>query len=243
MLLDGGGISTFGGGATQAPDIGEEVVSPYLWSRSIRSLDVVAISHAHYDHIGGIPALLENFRVRELWVGTNPPSPEYNRLLDTARRRGVRVVRLSRGDLRSLGGVTFQVLGPPPDYVPPKSPSNDDSLVLLARFGERRFLLTGDIEWRSERRLVEDGVLPSVDVLKVPHHGSRTSSTDFLLAAAKPWLALISAGFDNPYGHPHPDVVKRLAGGRMEILRTDRDGLITVSTDGRRVQVWCYRWR
>lgn len=237
MLLDGGGLVTFGNPTTRMPDLGEEVVSPYLWSRSIRALDVVIISHAHYDHIGGLPALLENFRVRELWIGNNPASPEYDRVLEIARGKGIKLVRLAGGDVQSMGGVSFHVLWPLPDYVPRSKPSNDDSLVLLARYRERSFLLTGDIERRPERRLASDGLLPHADVLKVPHHGSKTSTGDFFLEEVRPWFALVSAGYDNPYGHPHADVLARLAGRRTAVFRTDREGLITVSTDGHRVSV------
>jgi competence protein ComEC len=241
MLLDGGGLSTFGSPPAGAIDIGEEVVSAYLWSRSIRRLDVIAVSHAHTDHIGGLPALLENFPVRELWVGGNPLSPEYARVLEAARVRGVTIIPLKQGDVRAMGGVTFQVLWPPRDWTPGRAPSNNDSLVMTAAYGRRTFLLTGDIERGPERRLVEEGLVPRIDVLKAPHHGSKTSANEFFLDSARPWLAVVSAGFENPYGHPHPDVLARLAVRRMAIWRTDRDGLVTISTDGHRVTAWSYR--
>ncbi len=242
MLLDGAGLATFGRASASALDVGEDVVSPYLWSRSVRTLDVVAISHAHYDHIGGLPALLDNFQVRELWVGNNPATPDYDRVLEAVRRRGVRLVRLAAGEERSLGAVVFQVLWPPPDYVPRSRPSNNDSLVLRARFGERSFLLAGDIERLAETRMLAGGVLQHADVLKVPHHGSKTSTGDWFLEATRPWFAVVSAGFDNPYGHPHPDVLQRLVERRSHVLRTDRDGGITVSTDGHRIFVSTNRW-
>jgi competence protein ComEC len=230
-------------GAARTIDLGEEVVSPYLWSRSIRRLDIVALSHAHADHIGGLPALLENFDVGELWVGANPPTADYRRLLETASRRRVPVTRLAAGDTRVLGSVSFEVLWPRRDYTPLDLPGNDDSLVLVARYGRRRFLLAGDIERKPEQRLARELRLPRVDLLKVPHHGSRTSTSADLLDAARPWLAVISAGFDNPYRHPHPDVLARLTARRIAVWRTDRDGLITVSTDGHRVTVEPHRRR
>jgi competence protein ComEC len=242
MLVDGGGIAAFGNPGSRMPDIGEEVVSPYLWSRSIRALEVIAVSHAHYDHIGGLPALLENFRVRELWIGTNPPSAEFDRLLEIAARRNVRLVHLSQGEVRRVGGVSFELLSPPLDYMPRNKPSNDDSMVLLARYGERSFLLTGDIEQKSERRLAADGLLGHADVLKAPHHGSKTSSSDSFLARVTPWFAIVSAGADNPYGHPHRDVLSRFAGRRIGVFRTDQHGSITMATDGRRLSVSTHRW-
>ncbi len=242
MLIDAGGLATFGSTAIPIADIGEEVVSPYLWARSLRTLDAVVISHAHYDHIGGLPAVLENFRVKQLWIGDNPPSPEYDRALDLARRRGVRILRLIQGETRFLGGVTFQVLGPAPEYAPRSRPSNDDSLVLLARFGERSFLLTGDIERASEQRLIQDGFLCHADVLKVAHHGSKTSTSERFLDEVRPWFGVISAGADNPYGHPHPDVLARLAAYRTRLFRTDQEGAVTLKTDGRRLHVSTYAW-
>lgn len=238
LLVDGGGLIRFGAQpASTSLDIGEDVVSPYLWSRAIRRLDVVVISHAHWDHIGGLAALLANFRIGEVWVGNNPPDPDYDRVIEMARARGAQVVRLTSGDTRSLGGINFEVLAPSADYVPRSKPSNDDSLVLLARFRQRSFLLTGDVERNAERALSAD-----IDVLKVPHHGSKTSTTELFLARTTPWFALVSAGFDNPYGHPHPDVLDRLARHNVRVLRTDLDGAVTVSTDGYRIFVSTHRW-
>ena len=151
------------------------------------------------------------------------------------------MVRLARGDQRVLAGVEFQVLSPASDYRLGATPSNDDSLALLATYGHRRFLLAGDMERVSEHRLLADGWASRVDVLKVPHHGSRTSSSEPFLAAVHPWLALISAGYDSAYGHPHPSVVTRLAARRVGIWRTDQQGLVTVSTDGYRVEVSSHR--
>ena len=143
MLVDGGG---FGGGPrqiTQDFDIGEEVVSPVLWSRGIRHLDVVALSHGHSDHMGGLPSVLENFRPDELWVGNNPPTQAYDALLDEARRLRVQVRTMHAGDATTLGSTQIHVLAPFADYMPGSEPNNDDSLVLHVAYRATSVLLEG----------------------------------------------------------------------------------------------------
>ena len=237
IIVDGGGIAAFGRRVKSQIDIGEDVVSPYLWQRSIRYLDVVALTHAHEDHIGGLAALLENFHVRELWTGATPDSLSWNTLRASAARHGVKVVTMSGGHRLSYGGTRIEILGPPPDYVPADSPKNNDSLAMRVTFGANSFLLTGDMEKQIESELAGDGVLAPVDVLKVAHHGSRTSSTPAFLDLVRPAFAVISAGYENSYGHPHPDVLARLSERRVAVFRTDRDGLVSIRSDGRRIRV------
>jgi competence protein ComEC len=141
LLMDGGG---FGGGPHQAPqdyDIGEEVVSPALWSRGIRHLDAVALSHAHSDHMGGLPAILRNFHPDELWVGNNPHSAAYSALLDEAAGLHVRVRSLRSGDEFSFGSTQVGALAPFPNYQPGLEPGNNDSLVLHVAYGATSVLL------------------------------------------------------------------------------------------------------
>jgi len=124
-----------------------------------------------------------------------------------------------------------------PDYEPDTTPKNNDSLVMRVRFGGTSFLLTGDMEKKIEERLYADGLLQHDDVLKVGHHGSRTSSTSDLLDAEHPAFGIISAGFENNYGHPHPAVVAALRDRKVTVMRTDENGLITVVSDGRRLRI------
>jgi competence protein ComEC len=130
-----------------------------------------------------------------------------------------------------------EVLAPAADYVAPDTPRNNDSLVMRLAFGRNTFLLTGDMERQVEAQLSADGHLSHVDVLKVPHHGSKTSSTADLLDALRPEFAIISDGYGNSYGHPHPDVLARLTERGASVLRTDRDGLVSIRSDGRRLYV------
>ncbi len=244
MMVDGGGFPDYGGSVRSAFDIGEYVVSPYLWSRSIQKLDVLAVSHPDADHAGGVPALLRNFPVGELWLAKDRLRTEYIDLERFARQRGAAIVELRRNDRRLVGGVEFEVLGPPADGHRSDGSaisSNDSSLVLLARFGKHRFLLTGDVEERGELELLSTKAVMRVDVLKVAHHGSRTSSHQAFLDRLRPTFGVISAGFRNTYRHPHEEVLNRLAASGVTILRTDLEGASTVSSDGRRLYVTSFR--
>ncbi len=233
MLLDGGGLPAHGNAHKPRLDTGEDVVSPYLWARSIRRLDAVALSHPHEDHIGGLPAIVDNFRPKELWIGAVADTPEWRRLQETARRRGVRIVRLQCGQRFRYGGAGIEVLAPLADHEPSADAPNNDSLVLRVSYGRRSFLLTGDIERRVERQLVEAGTLARTDVLKVAHHGSKTSSTEPFLDVVQPAFAIISDGFENQFRFPNAEVLERLGDLHAAVLRTDRDGLVSVRSDGR----------
>ncbi len=237
MLVDGGGIPAFGRQYRSQLDIGEDVVAPYLWDRSIRTVDVIALSHAHEDHIGGLPALVSDFHPRELWTGATPDSATWRIVRAKAAQTGARIVPMRSPRLFLFGGAQVEVLAPFPDYVPRDVPGNNDSLVIRLRYGRHTFLLCGDAEKQIEYRMLGENELAHADVLKVAHHGSKTSTTEDFLNAVSPAFAIISDGFENSYGHPHPDVIARLEQHHAGILRTDQDGLITVRSDGRRLSV------
>ena len=239
VLVDGGGLPDFGG--TRTLDIGDAVVSPYLWSRSIRRLDVLAITHSDADHFAGVPALLENFAMGEIWLSRTAFGDEHRDWIDTVTARGIAVKSLQQGDRLPLGDVVFDVLGPAPEAALDGVRENNRSLVLSASFGQHRFLLTGDIEARAEERLVHGPQLQESDVLKVAHHGSATSTQDEFLDRVAPTFAVVSAGFRNPFGHPHPSVLERLTERGVRVFRTDVEGLISVLTDGRRLSVETFR--
>jgi competence protein ComEC len=246
MLIDGGGVLAFGPHPTARLDIGEDVVSPYLWSRSIRKIDVVALTHAHDDHAGGLPAIIENFHPSELWTGATPSGPPFSNPIwsavrEKARAEKTKIHALSSGSSFNFGGARIDVISPPADYVPGASPMNNDSLGLRITYRQRSLLLTGDMEKPMERRALIDGQPLRADILKVGHHGSNTSSIDPFLDAVSPMFAIISDGYENSFRHPHPQVLQRLSAHRAGILRTDRDGLVTIRTDGRRISIETFR--
>ena len=241
MLVDGGGLagSEWVGGYRSGTDVGEEVVSPYLWSRGLKRLDVVALTHADHDHVDGLSAVLANFQVGELWIGRDDERPAFERLLAEARSRGIPIVQKARGAESDWHGAQTTVLWPP-SARPGGATPNDASLVLRLTDGHVHFLLTGDIEKHTEEELVEEHAPLAADFLKAAHHGSKTSSTEEFVAAVAPRLAAVSVGEANPFGHPSKSVVERFEQRGVRLLRTDRDGAITALTDGTNLAVHTY---
>ncbi|MBS1805324.1 MAG: ComEC/Rec2 family competence protein [Acidobacteria bacterium] len=234
LLVDGGG---FGGAPRQAAqnfDIGEEVVSPALWARGIRHLDVVALSHAHSDHMGGLPAILRNFKPKELWVGNNPLSEPYLAFLREARELGVQIRTMRTGDRAVLGKVEVNVLSPSPNYKTGFEPANNDSLVLRARHGATAALLEGDAEASIEREMLAEPEIQSA-LLKVGHHGSSTSTQPDFLSRVSPRFAIISCGLHNHYGHPRTEVLQSLQKSHVRTFSTDVNGAVCFTLDGKSV--------
>ena len=240
MLIDGGGSPLASlARETGRPefDVGEMVVAPYLWERGLKHLDVVALTHGHRDHLDGLYAVLEDFRVGELWLGREITSQGFQALEQEAKAGAVPIVHHLRGDTFTWAGVQGTFLWPDAEPATDKA-GNNDSLVLRLHFGGVTYLLTGDIERPVERELLarQDGL--HAEFLKVGHHGSKTSTTPDFLAAVSPRVAVISAGADNPYGHPSQSVLDEFRGSGVRLLRTDRDGATTVLTDGGGIKVY-----
>ena len=244
MLIDGGGaFGGFGGQSNHGVDPGEEAVSPYLWSRGFQRIDVVALTHAHQDHLGGLAAVLENFRVGQLWIGQEVHSQALAKVEKLARDRQIPIEHEVRASGFALDDVQGKFLWPQQSSpAPSDAAKNDDSLVLRLRYADRALMLPGDAEKEAEREMLSENAEDELqaEVLKVGHHGSKNSTTADFLAAVKPRLAIISVGEDNPYGHPSAELLERLANAGVRVLRTDQNGAVHILMDGRSLEVRCF---
>ena len=230
ILVDAGPAFSLPGGGRF--DAGERVVAPALRALRIRRLDVLVVSHPDADHAGGAPAILKGFRVGEVWFPAGGERAGGIRAVITiAGRLGVPVVPLARGGAaRVRGNTRIEILGPPASR--PGLGWNDRSLVLRFVTPGLRVLLPGDIEAAGEAALLGGGRNLQSEILKVPHHGSDTSSSRRFLAAVRPRLAIISAGRGNRFGFPAAATLDRLAAVGARVLRTDLQGAITVTGEG-----------
>ena len=235
LLIDAAG-APFGGSSDQ---IGTRVVAPALWAHGVRELGALLITHADPDHAGGAAAVVRDFAPRRLWTGVPVPSHALSSDLRTrAVRGGATPETLHRGATRRWGRARVRVLHPaPPDWERPRV-RNDDSVVLELTFGKVAILFTGDIGGEIEREIVPLLTPAPIRILKVAHHGSRTSTSAELIEAWRPHIALISAGRGNSFNHPTTEVLARLSGAR--VYRTDRHGQITLETDGYFVRTRTY---
>jgi competence protein ComEC len=218
MLLDGGGV--WGGF-----DIGEKVLAPFLWSKKIKEIDYLVLSHAQRDHMDGLKFIAANFSVREFWWNGKGELGELGRIL---REKGIQVRTIDNASaVRVVGGVTVETLHPTGRE---SFDSNNMCLVLRIGYGKTRFLFTGDIGEDAERVLVKKDI--RAEVLKAPHHGSRYSSSKGFLKAVNPSVVVVSAGRYNVFRFPHSETLERYNAAGLKVLRTDTDGAVTIRTDG-----------
>ena len=232
LSVDAGGI------AATSFDIGSRVVSPTYWALGVRRLDYMSITHGDPDHIGGAASVFRDFKPAEIWEGVPVPQHEpTKRLRALADSAAVSWRTLQSGDRMQIGSVSILVHHPPPPDWERQRVRNDDSEVLEIRYGGVSFVFTGDIGRETEQSIAASFEQAPIRILKVPHHGSATSSSIEFLRALHPDIAVISDGRGNPFGHPVPLVVDRYRSIGAAIYRTDLDGAVTVETDGKTVRV------
>ena len=219
-------------------DTGRQVVLPYLRSRGINRVHALALTHADDDHIGGASTLLERIRVDRLLLPFGESAdPGFARILQSSRSRRIPSQELAAGQSIDFGsGITADVLNP---IGSPRADEkdNDRSLVIRLRRGRTSVLLTGDVEESAESRLVRSGESLTSDILKAPHHGSKSSTSERFIDLVRPQFVIISAGHRNSFGHPHRVVMERLEKRRIRVLRTDQHGAVTVESDGEVLRV------
>lgn len=232
---DGNQVLVDGGPDTSVLDRLSEILPP-----TDRSIDAVIVSHPHADHIGGLPAVLEHYEVGTVVeAGENYDSSIFRTWHRAVDVEGSQRVDAIAGTTLSLGqSVTLTVLHPfnSASGVTTKTP-HDYNVTVMLRYGQMEMLLTGDMETEAEQELIASGINLDADVLKVGHHGSRTSTSSDFLRAVTPEAAVISVGDKNRYGHPTSSTLQRLEDFKIPYYRTDTDGTITITSDGERFAI------
>jgi len=225
-------------------DSGEQSSAPAirrrLRERGVRSLDLAVLTHPHSDHMGGIREIGRSIPVRQILDSGFPlGSGVQRRLTDWIRRDGIPYRRARAGQIVRLGSeVTIEVLWPPDQYLRgTESDANNNSVVLRIKHGNARILIAGDLQSDGEARLLASGADLTAQVLKVAHQGSSDSTSGEFLQRVRPSLALIATGRRNSYGHPAPETLERLEQAGARVCRTDRDGDLTIESDGSRVSL------
>ena len=244
-LIDGGGYSD-----NSVFDMGARVIAPFLWRNKIRTIDTLILSHPNSDHLNGLIFIAQHFNVKTIWTnGESRTTLGYKRLRKIISAKHLNMPAFKQMPRKQLiNGVRILFLYPPADFLDKKGAgqkwrnTNNNSLVLKVSFGRVAFLFPGDITAEAETELVGlSGADLTCDVLLVPHHGSRTSSSRIFLSEVKPDVAVISAGWKNRFRFPHATVLEAYRERGCRILRTDRNGAIMIKTDGSRMTVKSFR--
>lgn len=212
-----------------------EALERYM-SPSNRTLELVVLTHPDADHVGGLPAVAEHFGIqRVLETDVRASSTAVRRWSEAVTGQSSQVMLAQAGSVIQVDDVRLTVLWPEADAEAVARTRNDTSVVLRVDYGSTSFLLTGDIETVIEDRLMQLGSASDIDVLKVGHHGSITSTSQAFLDVVKPEIAVVSVGTGNAFGHPHPVVVRRLERAGTEVLRTDERGDVVLKSNGQDV--------
>ncbi len=220
ILIDGGNVGD------------SSLVVSYLQKIGVKELSAVFCSHAHEDHVGGLPGVLAVYPTGAVYAPTKTYASEcFDDFLKYTHQQGLSVTIPKVGDTITFGTARVEVLGPTKAY----AETNNTSLVLMVTYGTSRFLFTGDMETSAETDLLEAGTHVKADVLKVGHHGSDTSTGYRFLYEVDPTYALISVGTGNDYGHPNETVLSRLSDAEVTLYRTDLQGTVIAHSDGQTI--------
>jgi competence protein ComEC len=238
MLIDGGGLYE------DRFDVGKNVIAPFLWKKKIRRIDTLVLTHPDPDHLKGLNFIASQFSIGEFWDnGDQTPSEPYLRLKETLRQKKIKAHSLNEETLpQIIQGVEVSILNPPGENPAQRKVQrlrdlNNSSLVMKLRFRNVSVLLAGDIEKEAEELMLRKAHSLRADIIKIPHHGSSSSSSVAFLDRVKPTVAILSVGERNVARLPHPDVLKRYKQLGSRILRTDAHGAITLVTDGKEIEV------
>lgn len=244
MLIDGGGMVAYRSDdedddqiEPDIPRIGEMVVSEFLWEKGYSKIDHLLASHADADHAQGLADVVSNFDVGEIYIGAWPHGEsELDELFAAAAKRSVPIKQVGRGDRLEIARVLIETLWPIKGRELSGS-DNNSSIVMRLIYKDRSFLFTGDIEQDAENALTSGKTQLNADIVKVPHHGSRTSSSEAFVDRTKAKWAVIPVGRRSRFGHPHPEVTERWKRAGIQVLRTGEKGTVRFVTDGREVKV------
>lgn len=233
VLIDGGGRNYKDGDT----NIGDSVVIPFLLDNGVTHLDLVVATHGHDDHIQGLLPIIKDFGVSNFVLPEFGIEKEFKELLESSKLRNINTEFLQRGDSIRLDDETiFSVLSPDNEAFVENASLNNSSLVLKLHYKDVKMLFTGDIEAEIERKLIEDKVDISADILKIAHHGSKTSNTEEFFELVNPRATIISVGKNN-FGHPSTEVIKRIDEMNVHSFRTDKHGAVLLKTDGKIISI------
>ena len=225
LIFDTGGVRE------KVFDIGDRVVVPYLKHEGVREVEYIFLTHVHEDHSGGAGAVIKQMPVREI-ITAGEPKEEYAAVFGISEKSLNNLRAGKSGEVFNIDGVEVEII-----FAPNVGIGNEISNVYKIRYGDITFLITGDLIIENENEILREGVDVSSTVLKVGHHGSKTSSSMEFLQAVKPACAVISVGYGNNFGHPRAEVLTNLEKCGAKIFRTDIDGLIKFRTDGKKLNV------